>query len=170
MNSDINHKEQASNTTLSKQQEVLLIFKKHYDFFETLANNSSNCHNYLNHLSLASFPTFEDINKQEKDIIYASTSYVYNGDRRHYDYDIERSEYNPNHYIRTIMAITGIYFFNAVRNERSFTPWDEINIHEFQYEYLAGNANNTFDKRWKQIFREIIDIKKIQRHRNAYQD
>lgn len=33
MKSDINHKEQASNTTLSKQQEVLLTFKKHYDFF-----------------------------------------------------------------------------------------------------------------------------------------
>ena len=113
MNSDINHKEQASNTTLSKQQEVLLIFKKHYDFFETLANNSSNCHNYLNHLSLASFPTTEDSNTQEKDIIYASISYVYNGARRHYDYDIEGGEYNPNHYIRTLIATTGIYQFNA---------------------------------------------------------
>lgn len=147
MNSDINHKEQASNTTLSKQQEVLLIFKKHYDIFETLANNSSNCHNYLNHLSFASFPTLGVINTQEENIIYASTSYVYNGDRRHYDYEIDGSGYNPNHYIRTFIATTGIYFFNAVRNERSFTPWDKINIHEFQYEHLAGNANNTFDKR-----------------------
>lgn len=160
MNSDINHKEQASNTTLSKQQEVLLIFKKHYDFFETLANNSSNCHNYLNHLSLASFPTTEDSNTQKKDIIYASISYVYNGARRHYDYDIEGGEYNPNHYIRTLIATTGIYQFNAEINERSFTPWDKINIYEFAFEYLAGNANNTFEKQWKQIFREIIELTK----------
>lgn len=128
-------------------------------FFEILANNSSNCHNYLNQLSLASFPTLGDINTQEK-IIYTLTSYVYNGDRRHYDYDIEGGEYNPNHYIQTFIATTGIYLFNAVRNERSFTPWDEINIHKFQYEYFAGNANNTFDKRWKQIFNEIIELTK----------
>lgn len=157
MNSDINHKEQASNTTLSKQQEVLLIFKKYYNFLEKLANNCSNCHNYLNRLSLASFPTTEDSNTQEKDIIYASTSYVYNGYRRHYDYYIEDGEYNPNHYIRTLITTTGIYQFNVEINERSFTPWDKINIYEFAFEYLAGNANNTFEKQWKQIFREIID-------------
>lgn len=157
MNSDINHKEQASNTTLSKQQEVIQIFKKHYDFLEKLANYSSNCYNYLNQLSLASFPTLEDINTQEESIIYASTCYVYLSGRRHDDYDIENGTYNPNHYIRTLITTTGIYQFNAEINERSFTPWDKINIYEFAFEYLAGNANNTFEKQWKQIFREIID-------------
>ena len=160
MSSDINHKEQANNTTLSKQQKVLLIFKKHYDFLERLANYSSNCHNYLNHQSIASFPTLGDINTQEKDIIYTSTSYVYNYGRCHDDYDIEEGTYNPNHYIRTFITTTGIYQFNAEINERSFTPWDKINIYDFQFEYLDGNANNTFDKQWKQIFREIIELTK----------
>lgn len=152
----MNSKEQTSNTILSRQQEVIQNFKEYYNFLEKLANNSSNCHNYLNRLSLASFPTFEDSNTQEQDIIFASTSYVYNGNRRHDDYDIEEETYNPNHYIRTLITTTGIYQFNAEINERSFTPWNEINIHEFAFEYLAGNANNTFEKQWKRIFREII--------------
>jgi len=170
MSLDINHKEQTSISILSKQQEMIQIFKKHYDFLEKLANYSSNCHNYLNHQSLASFPTLEDINTQKENIIYASTCYVYLSGRRHNGYDIEKGTYNPNHYIRTLITTTGIYQFNAEINERSFTPWDKINIYNFQFEYLAGNANNSFDKQWKRIFQEIIDIKKIQRHRNTYQD
>ena len=40
MSLDINHKEQTSISILSKQQEMIQIFKKHYDFLEKLANYS----------------------------------------------------------------------------------------------------------------------------------
>lgn len=136
----------------SIKSEILSVFKKYYDFLEKMAGCSSNCHNYLNEHSLAAFPIFRD------DIIYASTCYVYNGDRRYDDYDIGEGKYNPNHYIRTLITTTGVYQFNSASNERTFILWNEFNIYEFQFEYLVGNANNTFDKQWKQIFREIIEI------------
>lgn len=120
------------------ENKILLIFNDHYDFLEKLANSSSNCHNYLNEEALASFPIFRD------DIIYASTCCIYNGNRLHDYYDIEEGKYNPNHYIRTLITIIGIYQFNAVYNEKVFIPWSEFDIHEFQYEYLVGN---TFGKK-----------------------
>ena len=156
MNPFLENKERI-NITLDQQQKIALIFRNHYGFLQKLANRSSNCHNCLNNESFESDLLFKDYNTEQYQVIYESICYAYNEYSLCDYYDIEEGKYNPNDYIKTHITTIGIFQFNTFENERTFIPWDEFDIYKFRIEYLVGNANNTFDKQWRQIFREIID-------------
>ena len=143
------------NITLDQQQKIASIFRKHYGFLQKLANRSSNCHNCLNNESFASALLLKDYNTEQYQVIYESICYAYNEYRLCDYYDIEEGKYNPNDYIKTEITTIGIFQFNTFENERTFISWDKFDIYKFRFEYLVGNANNTFDKQWRQIFREI---------------
>ena len=129
------------------------IFVKNYDFFEKLARNSSSCHNYMDKNALASF-TFLTGCIKGVEIVYEATCYV---DDCCYPL-VDDGDYNPSAYIRSVITIQGVYPFNAVENNNLFIPWSEIDVYEFPYEYLVGNANNIYIKQWKQLFRELKGV------------
>lgn len=167
MNSTKENRKQI-NISSSTQQKVALIFRKHYGFLQKLANRSSNCHNHLKDNPLVSSLFLEDYNTEQHQVIYESTCYVYNEFLGLCDYyDIEEGKYNPNNYIKTTITTIGIFQFNSFQNNRSFIPWDEIDVYKFNFEYLTGNANNTFTKQWKQVFREIIGETKSMQLKNV---
>lgn len=129
------------------------IFVKNYDFFEKLARNSSSCHNYMDKNALASF-TFLTGCINGVEIVYEATCYV---DDSCYPL-VDDGDYNPSAYIRSVISIQGVYQFNAVENNNLFIPWSEIDVYEFPYEYLVGNANNIYTNQWKQLFRELKGV------------
>lgn len=129
------------------------IFVKNYDFFEKLARNSSSCHNYMDKNALASF-TFLTGCINGVEIVYEATCYV---DDSCYPL-VDDGDYNPSAYIRSVITIQGVYQFNAVENNNLFIPWSEIDVYEFPYEYLVGNANNIYTNQWKQLFRELKGV------------
>ena len=129
------------------------IFVKNYDFFEKLARNSSSCHNYMDKNALASF-TFLTGCINGVEIVYEATWYV---DDCCYPL-VDDGDYNPSAYIRSVITIQGVYQFNAVENNNLFIPWSEIDVYEFPYKYLVGNANNIYTNQWKQLFRELKGV------------
>ena len=140
-----------------KEDSLRSIFVKNYVFFEKLACNSSRCHNYMNKNALASF-TFLTGCIEGVEIVYEATCYVDDGCYPLDGYYVDGGDYNPSAYIRSVITIQGIYQFNAVENNNMFIPWSEIDVYEFPYKYLVGNANNIFTNQWKQLFRELKEV------------
>ena len=110
------------------EETLQSIFTTHYDFFERLTKNSSQCHNYMNHEALGSFTFLTGCIEGVK-IVYESTCYIDDLERPVDHYDIEGGEFNPCTFIRTIITLQGIYCFNSLINSNKFTlrartnPW-----------------------------------------------
>ena len=66
-----------------------------------------------------------------------------------------------------MITTQGIYQFNAVHNNQ-FIPWSELDVYEFRYEYLVGNANNVHTNQWKQLFRELKEVENNHRNNNNF--
>ncbi len=56
----------------------------------------------------------------------------------------------------------------SVHNNNQFILWADIDVYEFRYEYLAGNANNIYTNQWKQLFRELKEVENNHRNNNNF--